>query len=186
MDTNGWPVLDSSTEYGNPYFDVERLDVELPSGRANDYYRIRPRSEAAIGVATHEGDLVLVELYRPRLGGRFVEFPGGAMEEGETPEAAASREFTEETGYEPQSAERIGSFYSSAWNPAEQHVVWLGEVASPEKEPTGREPEVRSVITVPPSAALDRIVSEPTPSWSVTPLVLARREGYLPQRGDDG
>lgn len=179
MDTNEWPVLDSAIEHENPYFSVERLNVRLPNGRPNDYYRIRIENEAAIAVGTHDGKLVLVELYRPRLGGSFIEFPGGGIDEGEDPKTAAVREFTEETGYEANDAEYLGSFYHSPWNSAEQHVVWVGETRPPESEWQESEPEVRSVVEVSPSAVLDRIGSSPLPSWSISPLMIAWREGAV-------
>lgn len=186
MDTNEWPILDSAIEHENPYFSVERLNVRLPNGRPNDYYRIRIESEGAIAVGTHDGRLVLVEVYRPRLGGSFVEFPGGGIDEGEDPQTAAVREFTEETGYEANGAEYLGSFYHSPWNNAEQHVVWLGETKPPEDEWEESESEVRSVIEASPSEVFEWILTEPAPSWSVSPLVLAWQEGLIdldnPQR----
>ena len=39
-----------------------------------------------------------------------LEFPGGVMEEGESPDEAAIRELYEETGYKPQKIEKIGEF----------------------------------------------------------------------------
>lgn len=183
MDADSWPVLDSAIEHRNPYFSVERLDVELPTGKPNDYYRIRTEKEAAIGVGTHNERLVLVKLYRPRLGCSFVEFPGGGIDEGEDPKTAALREFTEETGYRADSVERLGSFYHSPWNPAEQHVMWLGETEPPEGEWQESEPEVKSVMEVPPAEVFKRIGSDPIPSWSVSPLLIAWREGEIELKG---
>lgn len=174
-----WPVLNSAVEYRNPYFSVERLRVELPSGRSNDYYRIQTEKEAAIALGTHDDRLVLVRLYRPRLGGSFVEFPGGGIDDGEDPKTAAVREFTEETGYRAVDPELLGSFYHSPWNSAKQYVVWLGETDPPEDEWQESEPEVRSVIEVSPSEIFDRIGSDPLPSWSVSPLMIAWREGAI-------
>jgi 8-oxo-dGTP pyrophosphatase MutT (NUDIX family) len=186
MDANDWPVLDEQIEHRNPYFSVERLRVELPSGRPNDYYRIRTEKEAAIAVGTHDGRLVMVNLYRPRIDGSFVEFPGGGIDKGEDPETAALREFTEETGYEGGDPERLGSFYHSPWNPAEQHVVWVGETEPPASEWDESEPEVTSVVEVFPSEVIEYLGPDPIPSWSVSPLLMAWREGKITLDGING
>lgn len=46
--TDAWPVLDSETEYENPYFAVERETVEQPDGTPNDYYRIDFDAEGGV------------------------------------------------------------------------------------------------------------------------------------------
>lgn len=42
---------------------------------------------------------VIIEQYRPPIGKFIIEMPAGLIDEGETPEQAAIRELTEETGY---------------------------------------------------------------------------------------
>ncbi|HEY5959698.1 MAG TPA: NUDIX hydrolase, partial [Polyangiaceae bacterium] len=48
---------------------------------------------------TREGDVVLVQQYRHGLGRVSCELPAGVIDAGETPEQAARRELSEETGY---------------------------------------------------------------------------------------
>jgi A/G-specific adenine glycosylase len=60
--------------------------------------RLRPHHRAAV-VALRQGDRWLVQRRAPgRLLGGLWEFPGGKIEDGESPEGAARRELVEETG----------------------------------------------------------------------------------------
>ena len=71
---------------------------------------------AAVILAIHEGHVLLVEQYRVPLGRRSLELPAGLIgdeTEGETIEAAATRELEEETGYRPSAIEIVGEFASS-------------------------------------------------------------------------
>ena len=72
--------------------------------------------QAAVILAIHEGEVILVEQYRVPLGQRCLELPAGLVgdeEEGESVELSAARELEEETGYRPDHIEPLGYFYSS-------------------------------------------------------------------------
>jgi ADP-ribose pyrophosphatase len=67
--------------------------------------RINSSGVAAIAAVTDEGRLLLVEQYRPPVGGRVIELPAGlcgddAGASAELLKDAACRELLEETGYE--------------------------------------------------------------------------------------
>lgn len=71
---------------------------------------------AAVMLAVHEGEVILVEQYRVPLGRRSLELPAGLVgdeEEGEKVEAAAIRELEEETGYRAEHMVDLGRFYAS-------------------------------------------------------------------------
>lgn len=48
---------------------------------------------------TEDGRVLLIRQFRPGVGGVRLEIPGGVIEPGEEPAAAAARELREETGY---------------------------------------------------------------------------------------
>ncbi|SDY20610.1 NUDIX hydrolase [Halobellus clavatus] len=176
--TDEWPVLDSEIEYANPYFAVEREAVEQPDGTPNDYYRIDfDAAGGVIALGVDDGDVLFVELYRPRLQRRLLELPGGGIDDGETPEAAARREFAEETGFEPSTTTHLGSFYFSAWTRAQRDVVWVDDFSPAPAHET--EPEVQDIKRVPVADALNRVCDDPAAEWNLTPLILAQREGFI-------
>ena len=68
---------------------------------------------AASAVVWHEGKVLLVKRGRPP-GKDFWSLPGGKIEAGETPEAAALREVMEECGCSPRVLGLIGIFTVAA------------------------------------------------------------------------
>ena len=57
---------------------------------------------------TDDGDAALVEQYRYGVGRVLLELPAGALDPGESPEAAARRELLEETGYQAREWRSLG------------------------------------------------------------------------------
>ena len=71
---------------------------------------------AAVILAVHEGDVILVEQYRVPLKRHCIELPAGLIgdeTDDEADETAAARELEEETGYRAAAIETIGEFASS-------------------------------------------------------------------------
>lgn len=71
---------------------------------------------AAVILAIHEGQLILVEQFRVPLGRNCLELPAGLVgDDGadEPAEIAAVRELEEEAGFSPGRMEALGEYYSS-------------------------------------------------------------------------
>jgi ADP-ribose pyrophosphatase len=88
---------------------VEHL--ELPDGRrVNDYLTLIKPDAAIIACETADGGFVALRQYQHGPGRIGLAFPGGLVDEGETPLEAAKRELLEETGYASDEWQLIGSF----------------------------------------------------------------------------
>jgi ADP-ribose pyrophosphatase len=71
---------------------------------------------AAVMLAIHDGEVILVEQFRVPLGKRCLELPAGLVgdeEEGEAIAGAAIRELEEETGYRAERMVDLGRFHAS-------------------------------------------------------------------------
>lgn len=75
------------------------------------YYVMEPSPYVSMIAFTREGQLILVEQYRPAVEETVLELPAGTVESGEAPADCALRELLEETGYRATRIESLGWMY---------------------------------------------------------------------------
>ncbi|WP_321867506.1 NUDIX domain-containing protein [Paraburkholderia tropica] len=61
--------------------------------------------------------------------GWIIELIAGAVDKGETPEAAIRREIVEESGYDPVSIEPVSTFYTTPGGSSERIILYYAEVS---------------------------------------------------------
>jgi ADP-ribose pyrophosphatase len=91
----------------------ERFRSRL-SGRAHAFYVMELADAVNVIAVTPDDDLVMVRQFRAGSGRDSLEPPGGLLETGEDPCAAAARELIEETGYAGGPVVLIGSAWSNS------------------------------------------------------------------------
>lgn len=91
---------------------------------------------AAATLVVKDGQVLLVEQYRPAAGRKMLEIPAGTIDRSEPPLGCARRELQEETGYSAEDWESLGHiyptpgytnevlhlFYASGLTKGEQHL----------------------------------------------------------------
>jgi ADP-ribose pyrophosphatase len=87
-------------------------DVRLPNG-AQTLREIVEHSNAVAIIAVDDDNVLLVKQFRKPVEKELLEIPAGCVEEGEEVDATVCREMREETGYRPQSIEKLGGFFST-------------------------------------------------------------------------
>ena len=123
------------------WIDVTAEDCVTAAGaELNPFYLFNSPDFAHAVSVTEAGRLVMVRQYRHGARLTSLEAPGGLIDPGETPEAAAARELLEETGYEGVVAERLDHGYVNPANIRNRTFAVLitgcRKVAEPRPEPT--------------------------------------------------
>ena len=90
-------------------FTVSRTRTRSPKdGSEHDFYRIDATDWVNVIPVTPEGEVVMIRQYRHGTRDLTLEIPGGMVDPGESPGAAAAREMLEETGYRAEELVPIG------------------------------------------------------------------------------
>lgn len=112
--------------FETPYFGLR----ELPHKPNQPYYVLdRPDSVTLVPVS-RDGKTLLLQLFRPPIGGNSWEFPIGSMEAGEQPVEAAQRELAEETKITDAVLTEIGWFNPIAGLAPQRNFVFVALVDS--------------------------------------------------------
>jgi len=105
-----WRRRGERTVLETSIFRVSELSLEHPDqGRDVPFTVVRSNDWVNVIPLTPEGRVVLIRQFRAGIEAEALEIPGGMIEAGEDPAAAAARELTEETGYVPAALELLGT-----------------------------------------------------------------------------
>ena len=105
-----WKVLNSEYLLQNEWIAVRADRCEMGNGRLVDpYYIMESGDYVNIVPVTKAGEILMVRIYRHGVEQTLLETPGGLIDEGESPMAAARRELLEETGCDCAAMQLIGS-----------------------------------------------------------------------------
>ena len=100
MPLKPWKLVDSRIEKQFPIFDLRVDRAQSPrTAREHDFFILESADWVNVIPLTPAKEVVLIRQYRHGLREITLEIPGGILEPGDSPAAAACRELSEETGY---------------------------------------------------------------------------------------
>ena len=107
------PIKASRKIYEGLILNLRLDEVRLPTGRIALREIVEHRPAVAMLPARQDGVVLLIRQYRDAIRKEILEIPAGILNAGESPLEAARRELQEEIGYDAETLEEWGSFFTS-------------------------------------------------------------------------
>lgn len=106
-------TVDSERVYSGRVVTLDVDRVRLPDGRESVREVVRHAGAVVIMPILDDGRIVFVRQFRYPVDTELLEFPAGTLEPGEDARTCAERELVEETGWQAESLQKLGSFFST-------------------------------------------------------------------------
>ncbi|MET8638329.1 NUDIX hydrolase [Streptomyces sp. NPDC004074] len=131
-----WKTHGERQIYTNHWVNLCLVDVQQPDGRRWEHHVVRLRHLAVAAVVNDRREVLMLWRHRFITDAWAWELPMGLIEDGESPEQAASREVLEETGWRPGPLKPL--IYAEPANGItdSQHHLFLADGATYVGEPT--------------------------------------------------
>lgn len=120
-----WEVVREEDRGEFEIFSVRTMHARSPEdGSVHQFSLACAPDGVAVIAITPDEQLVMVQQWRHPVQGVTLELPAGMVDEGERPEQAGPRELREETGYEGDAPECVGSaILNPSWQNTRVHAV---------------------------------------------------------------
>ncbi|NAX17454.1 MULTISPECIES: NUDIX hydrolase [unclassified Vibrio] len=155
-------------------------DVTLPTGKSIEHTTIVHPGAAVILPITEQGDIILINQFRPSLKKWLLELPAGTLEKGELPAECAHRELEEETGYSASELITLGQVTPLAGFCDEIQHLFVAKQLSKTARLSCDDDEVIEVVTLSIQKLEQKIITgQITDSKTIACLSKAKLCGYL-------
>lgn len=142
---DAWITLNSKVLLNHPRMKVVEDTVQLPNGQIISYVRLDAARDSVTVICISSGQMLVQREYSYPTGEFLLQFPGGKIEGGETPEKAAIRELQEESGFTSSRCEILGWYYvSNRRSRAKMHIVLARETVPAKKAGGDVEEDIES------------------------------------------
>ena len=177
----GWRTLRRGDERDLTIRRIREDLLEDPGGHTHPRVIISAPDWVHVLALTPGGDTVMVRQFRAGIHGDTLEFPGGIVEPGESPEQAGARELEEETGFVATRWTSLGSCYPNPALQTNRLHTFVAHDCRKTGEPRLDPGEDARVELVPTASLRARVVSgEITHGLVLASLFQADIRGVLP------
>ncbi len=172
-DSRGWTPV-----HRGSFLEIGVQQLRLPNGVSCSLDMVLHPGAAAVVPIDTDRQVVLVRQYRYATGGWLLEVPAGKRDPGETPEACAHRELTEEVGLAAGTLTSLGPIWTSPGFTNEQIHLFLATDLTPATQTLDHD-EVLEVVRMPLAEAIALAGSESMPD-AKSALALLRAARAIP------
>ena len=169
-----WKKISSEIINKNPWWTYYYDKCRLPDGNEHEYHYVHTCGSSFIIPVMDNGKIFMVEQYR-YLNNRFsIEFPGGGIKEGQSPEYVAHKELIEEIGFDGNLI-KIGEF--SPYNGITDEICYVfiaKNLVPSEKEKKDISEEFKLYKLTPPEIEKKMISNEIYDGMSLAAWALVR------------
>jgi len=96
--------------FSNPYWEYFFDKYRMPNGEIGEYNYVNSRGSTMMIPVLDDGRVIMTKQYRYLNQRISIEFPGGGVDKGLTPEENAAKELLEETGCKYKKIIKLGEF----------------------------------------------------------------------------
>ena len=142
-----WKVLKTSEVFSaEPWLALSVQQVRVPDGRIiDDFYQLALPDFTLVFATTPSGEIIMIRQYKHGAKRTSLTLPGGLVEKGEDPEEAAKRELLEETGYQAESWQSLGSYVVNGNRGCGKGHFFMAAGAKPVQEPESGDLETMEI-----------------------------------------
>jgi ADP-ribose pyrophosphatase len=120
-------LINSAYVFEKKNVKIRKDTVQYSKGVPVEHFIVEAPAYSVVLAFTPTKEIILVRQYRAALRETTLELPAGKLEENETPEQAALREFREETGYELKKLHYLGEALEQPGRSTIRAHLFLGE-----------------------------------------------------------
>lgn len=120
MTIEPWEELERTRVFDN-FRRIDEVRFRLPNGLEGPFYVVNASRVAYVLALTDDNQVILARQFRPGPMRVLNELPGGIIDAGEEPAAAAARELLEETGYAGE-LEYVTTLRGDAYTNKDHHL----------------------------------------------------------------
>lgn len=172
-----WEIRERVEKYRNSLIKVVEDQVTKPDGKRGTYATVELTPGALVLAVDDDQNLYVTEQFRYALGRNSIEAASGAIDEGESPEQAATRELREELGIEADEMVSLGMTdpdTSTIHGPANLFLARKLRFTEPEREGS----EVMRTVKLPLEKAV-RMVIDSEITHGASCVAIMKAEYYL-------